>query len=197
MQATHIPGATYVTTVTNYASFMRRAAASLIDGILLVIVDVCVAIVLALAFGADFFATTNYEETTFNVFLQGDTLTETSVESGRTITIVGTLWWSALELLNFAYYIPFNARGATLGKMALGIRIVDAAGTRPGMRRALLRAVISFTGWGLTIVTSVAGMGFLLAFYYLFAIVDILSMIWHVDKQTFHDRMAGTYVIRA
>ena len=41
------------------------------------------------------------------------------------------------------YYVAFEAfAGATLGKWALGLRVVSLDGTKPGLRRSLIRNVL-------------------------------------------------------
>jgi uncharacterized RDD family membrane protein YckC len=111
-------------------------------------------------------------------------------------------------LVGAGYFIYFNGRGDTMGKSLLGIRVVDAAGNAPGMRRAAIRYVLP----GLTAIGGLPlfapGLLFLDPIDALFAAVviwvalsllwtyDYLQMIWHPQKQTLHDLMAGTYVIR-
>jgi uncharacterized RDD family membrane protein YckC len=111
-------------------------------------------------------------------------------------------------LLGAAYFVYFNGRGDTMGKSLLGIRVVDAAGNPPGMRRAAIRYVIP----GLAAIGGLPlfapGLLFLDPIDALFAALviwvalsllwtyDYLQMIWHPQKQTLHDLMAGTYVIR-
>ena len=117
-------------------------------------------------------------------------------------------------LLITAYYVILNGRGATLGKMALGIRVTDREGGAPGLKRGLLRGIIpavgvtldpirrlatdladEIGGWDAALTTGAAGISILLG-YSLFQIVDGLSMIGDDHKQSIHDKMGGTYVIR-
>lgn len=69
------------------------------------------------------------------------------------------------------------SRGQTLGKMALGIRVIDLAGAGPiGSERAFIR-------WIGRIVS-------LIPLY-----LGYLWMLWDREKQTWHDKMAGAVVV--
>ncbi len=82
-------------------------------------------------------------------------------------------------LLSIAYYVLLTGlKGQTLGKMALGIKVVDARGNVPGIGRAALREIVG------KFVSAIAiGLGYL----------------WvggDPQKRGWHDHIAGTYVIR-
>jgi len=78
------------------------------------------------------------------------------------------------------YYVLFTGlRGQTPGKMLIGARVVDSQGRVPGLWRAFLREVI----------------GKLLS-----AVVLLLGYVWIAfdgKKQGWHDKIAGTYVVRS
>lgn len=112
-----------------------------------------------------------------------------------TLVVYGVLafaWWMALWIgsavvdawmlfggvvLGFAYLWIGNARGATLGKLALGLRLVNRHGNPPGLRAGAVRLAIScFSG---------------LVFSY-----GYWRMLFHDNKQTLHDTAADTYVVR-
>ncbi|MDP6060450.1 MAG: RDD family protein, partial [Pirellulaceae bacterium] len=79
----------------------------------------------------------------------------------------------------WAYYVLLTGtKGQTVGKMALGIKVVVANGEKPGLGRAALREVI-----GKIISGLVLWIGFFWA-------------IWDPNKQGWHDKLASTYVIR-
>ena len=79
---------------------------------------------------------------------------------------------------NGAYLVAFNAGGQTLGKMAVGIKVVSASsGATVDLGRSLLRTLV----WAL--LAAPAGLGFLTA---------LLSR----DGRGLHDRFAGTRVVR-
>jgi len=84
-----------------------------------------------------------------------------------------------LLVQNLGYLVAFNAGGQTLGKMAMGIRVVpdgETAAIDPG--HALLRTLV----WVALAVP--AGLGFLTA-------------LAGRDHRGLHDRFAGTRVVRA
>ncbi|MEE8443534.1 MAG: RDD family protein [Dehalococcoidia bacterium] len=86
---------------------------------------------------------------------------------------------SALILLTpgLYYWLFTGLKGQTIGKMALGIRVVDAQGNKPGLGRAALRESI-----GKTISTLVLMIGYLWVF-------------WDKRKQGWHDKLAHTFVV--
>jgi uncharacterized RDD family membrane protein YckC len=84
-----------------------------------------------------------------------------------------------LLIQNGGYLVAFTAGGQTLGKMALGIRVVAAADAEPvGLVRAGVRTLL----WALLAIP--AGLGFLTA-------------LFTADRRGLHDRLAGTRVVRA
>lgn len=77
------------------------------------------------------------------------------------------------------YYTSLEggAHGQTIGKMALGIRVTDIVGGRPiGYGRACIRA------FGRIASAMVVLLGY-------------LWMLWDPEKQTWHDKMAGSVVV--
>jgi uncharacterized RDD family membrane protein YckC len=89
---------------------------------------------------------------------------------------VGNLVSIALSLAYFTYY-EGGPTGQTIGKKALGIRVIDfKVGGPIGYGRGLLRTIAR----------------------YLSAIVIFLGylwMLWDPEKQTWHDKIAGTVVV--
>jgi len=84
-----------------------------------------------------------------------------------------------LLVQNGGYLVAFTAGGQTLGKMALGIRVVPSESTSTlDLGRAFLRTVM----W--VILAVPAGLGF-------------VSAVVSRDHRGLHDRFAGTRVIRA
>ena len=83
-------------------------------------------------------------------------------------------------LVTFVYYVAMTAAfGATLGKMALGMRVADADGNRPGVGAVLMREVV----------------GKILS-----ALVILIGFFWIlVDdrRQGWHDKIGGTFVVKA
>jgi uncharacterized RDD family membrane protein YckC len=105
------------------------------------------------------------------------------------------------QSLWLAYVVPMDARGATLGKRALGIKVVDAGDRVPGTERSARRHVWDFVGLPLAFVDIENDpSGTARALYLvlgLAAIIDVLWMLGDDDRQTLHDKFAGTYVVRA
>jgi uncharacterized RDD family membrane protein YckC len=85
-------------------------------------------------------------------------------------------------LLAFGYYTYFHGRtGQTPGDAAMSIRVVDfrdGTGRPIGYGRAFLRALVSI----------VSGLVVLLGY---------LWMLWDREKQTWHDKAAGSVVVPA
>jgi len=83
----------------------------------------------------------------------------------------------AVFLVSLAYVLgSWLVWGATLGKKVLGLRIVNAAGTKPTVGQAIVR----YLGY---IPSSFCYLGFL--------------WILRSEKRGWHDLLAGTYVVRA
>jgi len=76
-----------------------------------------------------------------------------------------------------AYFWIGNSLGGTAGKRITGLAVVDESGHPPGLARGLVRYLVSIAS-GLAL-----GLGY-------------LWMIWDAQKQTWHDKAAGTYVVR-
>ena len=83
-------------------------------------------------------------------------------------------------IVGFGYYVALtSAFGATLGKMALGMRVTDADGNRPGFGAVVMREVVG------KIVS---------------ALVILIGFFWIlVDdrRQGWHDKIGGTFVVKA
>ena len=94
------------------------------------------------------------------------------------------LGWLGLGVFAFfsgwVYGILFiGLLGQTPGKMALGIKVVDAQGKVPGIGRAILREIVG---------------------KFVSAIVILLGYLWvgwDPRKRGWHDHIAGTYAVRA
>ena len=102
-----------------------------------------------------------------------------AVVTGMLFVLIGRSDTTELVMvvLIAAYYVTFWSFGTSLGKMALGIRIVRLdTGGPPGFGRALARYVIS-----------------LLSAFVLF--LGYLWMLWDGERRTWHDRAASVAVI--
>jgi uncharacterized RDD family membrane protein YckC len=90
------------------------------------------------------------------------------------------IFWLAYIVISLIYSAGMLAwRGQTLGKMAMGIRVVGPDGNHPSFWRAALREVI-----GKWISQLILNLGY-------------LWMLWDPEQQTWHDKIAGTTVDRA
>jgi uncharacterized RDD family membrane protein YckC len=88
-----------------------------------------------------------------------------------------------LNLLTFfvgpVYAVLFiGLKGQTLGKMAVGIKVIDAGGNAPGLGRAVLREIVGKFISGLALGLGYAWIG------------------WDDSKRGWHDQIASTYVVR-
>ena len=88
----------------------------------------------------------------------------------------GQAFGTVLSLAYFTYF-EGSANGQTIGKKAVGIRVIDfGAGGPIGYGRALLR-------WVARIVSSLP---IFLGYFW---------MLWDKEKQTWHDKIATTVVV--
>ena len=94
---------------------------------------------------------------------------------GRTIFGIGIGFFVGLV---YNWYFWTRNNGQTPAKAFMGIRVVKTNGGR----LTDLDAVIRYIGYYIS--------GFVLALGYLWAFID-------ADKQGWHDKLAGTYVVRA
>ena len=112
--------------------------------------------------------------------------------------VAGLISWP----LSTAYYVIGNGRGGTLGKRWAGLRVIDATGAAPGMKRAVVRAIPAFGLGLLGLVNDLVHRWWglwspPLDYVSLLLPLDDLWMIWDRRKQTLHDKLAGTFVVEA
>ncbi|MDE2844677.1 MAG: RDD family protein [Chloroflexota bacterium] len=82
-------------------------------------------------------------------------------------------------VIGWAYQVGFIAtKGQTLGKVALGIQVVDSKGDIPGIGAVLLREIV-----GKFLSAIALGLGYPWG-------------AWDPEKRGWHDHIAGTYVVR-
>ena len=88
-------------------------------------------------------------------------------------------------LLQLAYSGILNGRGQTVGKMALGIKVVNAdTGAPIGMGKGFLRHTAQFVA-GLVPCPGA-----------LFLLLDVLWPLWDDRNQALHDKIAGSIVVK-
>jgi uncharacterized RDD family membrane protein YckC len=138
-------------------AFFRRFAAVMIDGVLVSMVNWSVIFVVAMAMGA------------------GSGKTPSDAQSG---TFGAFYIFFPYLVLGIYSGVMYSLRGQTLGKMALGIRVVGPDDANPGFFRAAFRDTIG------KIISS------------LFCAVGYLWMLWDGEQQTWHDKLFSTRVER-
>lgn len=83
-------------------------------------------------------------------------------------------------LLYWLYgWLLIGLKGQTVGKMAIGIKVVDQQGNIPGLGRAALREIAG------KIVSAIA------------IFIGFFWILKDEKKQGWHDKIAGTYVVKA
>lgn len=138
--------------------FGRRFLAYLIDAVLLTIVNNVVGLIVGLAIGLG------------AVAFDGDS-DNASVAAQLAAGCLGLL-------INAAYFAGFWATtGQTLGKMALGIKVISVDGSPVSWGKALLRYL------GYIISSLILALGF-------------IWVAFDPQRQGWHDKIAGTYVVR-
>ena len=90
---------------------------------------------------------------------------------------------------SLVYEVGFIAlKGATPGKMAMGLEVVGTDGSKPpGWKRAFLRYVLTAIGVVPVLGALVSG---------LIELVSLVLLFADSRRQTLWDRLAGTYVVR-
>jgi len=81
-------------------------------------------------------------------------------------------------ILYVAYYLIMVGRGQTVGDKVAGIKIIDSNGNPPGFLKTFIRLIVQ----------QVLGSIFFITY---------LWVLWDPDKQTLHDKAAGTICISA
>ena len=151
-----------------FAGFWMRFVAAVIDGVLLGIVNIIILVpflglvgLTAAARAADVDMETNGAGLMI-------ALLSTYLISMLAVAVAGWLYYALMES---------SARGATLGKMALGLRVVDLNGNRIGFGRATGRY------FGKIVSGMILLIGYIMAAF-------------TQQKQALHDIMAGCLVVR-
>jgi uncharacterized RDD family membrane protein YckC len=111
-----------------------------------------------------------------------EAFTDTSDQTGADFSFQTN---TAYNLLNLVIGLPYYAylegtSGQTLGKRLLGIQVVGADSLQPGV--GLGRGIGRYFGRILSAIVCLLG---------------YLWMLWDNDKQTWHDKLAGTKVVKA
>jgi len=140
--------------VLELATIGRRFGAQWVDGLLFMLIFLPAYLFLALGAGA----------------------ASASPEVGLSLTVLLTIGGAALI---FVYEgIMLSSRGQTLGKMAVGIKVVTPEGQDIGAGQA----------WGRAFVRQV--------FFSYFALLDVLPAVFTKQRTAVHDLAAKTRVVR-
>ena len=157
------PAAPSAPTVAQYAGFWIRLVAALIDGIILGIISGIVQAVFGGVFG---------------VALLTGPQEPSPATAGLFVGIFGAMFF-IIVAIDMVYYVGLTATyGATVGKMILGLRVVDTNGQKIGFGKAALREVVG--KW-------ISGLAFGLGY---------LWVAFDEKKQGWHDKIAGTLVVK-
>ncbi len=90
-------------------------------------------------------------------------------------------------VVGMGYHVPFlRVRGATLGLLACGLRVVPVDEGRSSARLAWPTVLVRTTLWVLPGALSLR----------IFTVADVLVPLWHPKRQTLHDLAARTQVVR-
>jgi uncharacterized RDD family membrane protein YckC len=151
------------------ASWWSRVGSTLIDGIIIGIGAILITIVFGSVFSIGFAA---------------------SDEAGAVSLVVGLmLAFVAIAIVSFLYAPLMMARtnGKTVGRMAMGIRVVRASGEAMTFSWAMLREVV--------IKALVFGVLSSLTFG-LASLLDVLWPLWDDEHRALHDFVVDTRVVR-
>jgi len=155
-------------TQTRYAGFWMRFLAYIIDGIILSIVSLIIMI--------PFFGLLG-----ITAAVGGGNPDLDAEGSGFMAAMAGTIFLSilAVGVAGWLYFalMESSAKGATLGKMALGLRVTDLSGNRISFGRATGRY------FGKIVSGMIFSIGYIMAGF-------------TQQKQALHDIMAGCLVVR-
>ena len=154
-----------------YAGFWRRFGACFIDGI---VVWIIAFIILMVTVGPTWLVMLPYLS---QIHMTGNPPSEAMLSASASFAFLSGI--SLSVLLPVLYFIiMWGRKGATLGKMAMGIRIVRTDGSDISYGTAFLRYI-----------------GYQLVSPALFCL-GFLWMLWDKRGQTWHDKIASTCVVR-
>jgi uncharacterized RDD family membrane protein YckC len=169
------------------SGWWRRVAARVIDSILAGLIGLPLTGYFIYQYSQVLF---DYFEKSMNAAVAGTRTTST------TLPLEVYKWMIPAALIStavsFAYeYFFLTRKGATPGKMALGIavRLRDVPGNPPGSAVAKRYGVVTL----LAVLGSIPLVGTLFGFL---ALINYLWPLWDDKKQALHDKIAGTNVVR-
>jgi uncharacterized RDD family membrane protein YckC len=151
------------------ASWWSRVGATLIDGLIIGVGALLIAVLLGAVFSVGFFAS--------------DETSTAAVAAGVAVWLVA----ATLAALLYAPLMMARTDGKTLGRMAVGIRVVRAKGGPMTFGFALLREVVVKTFLFGVIGSVTAGLG---------SLIDVLWPLWDDENRALHDFIVDTRVVR-
>lgn len=171
-----------------YASYLQRVGAYLLDGLLNGLI---VAVVAGYPMWRAMQPYVDFIERT----LDGETVDQPNPLLG-VWGMVDPVWYAvafALSLIiGTLYHVLFiGLRGQTPGKMALGISVrrADRPGA-PGVATAIKRYLLVIVTGVLGLIPVVGSLGGLAT------IIDLLFPLWDQKRQALHDKIGGTVVVK-
>ena len=151
------------------AGWWSRVAAALIDGVIIGIGALLIMALFGSVFSAGFFA---------------------SDEAGIASVVVGLLLsFGAIAIVALLYAPLMMARtnGKTLGRMAVGVRVIRAGGEPMTFAWAMLREV----------AVKALLFGFVSSFTFgLASLLDVLWPLWDEENRALHDFLVNTRVVK-
>lgn len=158
------------------AGFGSRLGALILDGLIINVLS------FGLAAPLGFFLFTQYETEIGPCTVDGRAQTcegPTDAWIGLLLASIGVWFLIALLVIFFYYIRPVSKSGQTVGRRMLGIRVVSTeTGEPPTLKMAFVRYLIAAVASG-----SICYLGY-------------LWMLWDDRKQTWHDKVANTVVVR-
>ena len=99
-------------------------------------------------------------------------------------------------IIAFGYFFLLTAIfGATLGKMAMGLKVVDSDGNKAGFGPVAIRELIARAlGAMLTVVVG-AGIGEAVGFAV--GVIIVIMVLFDERRQGLHDKVGKTFVVKA
>ena len=120
-------------------------------------------------------------------------LIDTFASEGEVVSTVDGLVQAGV---GFGYYFVLTAlMGATLGKMALGMKVVGADGNKARPGAVLVRELIARALGAILSAVIGAAIGGIIGVAV--AIIIIIMILFDDKRQGLHDKIGGTFVVRA
>jgi len=155
-----------------YAGFWIRVLARLIDFLVLMVPS---GLVVVLVVGSSF----------FTALFRGDiSVLSTAAPMMVVASLINAVMAGAYEAFTTSTY------GGTLGKLALGLRVILPNGGMLNVQQALIRYLLYYAGTLIGLIPFIGLLGTLLT------LVDNVSAAFDPQKRTIHDRIAHTFVVK-